>query len=72
MTTKQNNPYVDANGVDRSNEIEFAFETTKAAMMCDPAFYAELLNDFLFQYLHGTKETPTMQMVKKIHIEASK
>lgn len=72
MKTKQNNPYVDANGVDRSNEIEFAFENTKAAMTCDPDFYAELLNDFLFQYIHGTKETPMMQMVKKIYLESSK
>lgn len=65
------NPYVDVNGVDRSNEIDFAFETTLAAMKCDPSFYAELLNDLLYHYLHGTKETPMMLMVKKINLESS-
>lgn len=61
--TRQN-PYIDANNVDRTDEIENAFEPTLKDINNDPGFYAELVNDLLYYWIHGTKETPLMNLVK--------
>lgn len=57
-------PYIDANNVDRTDEIENAFEPTLKDISNDPGFYAELVNDLLYFYLHGTSQTPLMTSIK--------
>lgn len=60
-----NNPYIDINGIDRTDEVSSAFESTLIDVRNDPHFYAELVNDLLYYWVHGTKETPLMQEAKK-------
>jgi hypothetical protein len=62
---KQNNPYLDTYFVDRTEEIEALYKPTLEDIKRDPEFYADLVNDLLFHWLYGTKETPNMVMVKK-------
>ena len=57
-------PYIDANNVDRTQEIEKAFWSTLEDIKNDPFYYAELVNDLLFFYLHGTSQTPLMTSIK--------
>lgn len=59
------NPYLDLNNVDRSNEVEAAFTPTLEDIKSDPQFYAELVNDLMFHYVHGTQETEIMKMAKR-------
>lgn len=59
------NPYVDVNGVDRTDEVENMFDSTLIDIKNDPYYYAELVNDLLYHWVHGTKETPLMQVAKK-------
>jgi hypothetical protein len=69
------NYYIDINFIDRSQEIEDAFSPTLEDIKNDPEFYAELVNDLMFHWMHGTKETPLMVMAKqnyKIGIGESK
>lgn len=60
-----NNPYLDANYVDRTDEIEAAFAPTLDDIGRDPQFYAQLVNDLLYHWIHGTRETALMNMVKE-------
>lgn len=60
-----NNPYVDINGVDRTEEIEAAFAPTLEDIKNDPTFYAELVNDLMYHWMYGTRETPLMVMAKE-------
>ena len=60
-----NNPYIDITGVDRSKQIEDAFASTLEDIKNDPEFYAELVNDLLFHWVYGTRETPLMIKAKK-------
>jgi len=62
---KQNNPYLDMYFVDRTEEIEALYKPTLEDIKRDPEFYADLVNDLLFHWVYGTKETPNMVMVKK-------
>ena len=59
-----NNPYIDINYVDRTKEVEAAFIPTLEDIKNDPEFYAELVNDLMFHWMHGTRETPLMIMAK--------
>ena len=59
------NPYIDINGVDRTSEIEAAFKPTVEDIKEDPLFYAELVNDLMFHWVYGTRETEMMVMAKK-------
>lgn len=59
------NPYIDLNGKDRSKQVEAAFSPTLEDIANDPAFYAELVNDLMFHWVHGTRETPIMIEAKK-------
>lgn len=61
----KNNPYVDINSVDRSKEVEDAYVPTLEDIKEDPEFYAELVNDLMWHWVYGTKETPLMVMAKK-------
>ena len=61
------NYYLDIDWKDRSQEIENAFSPTLEDIKNDPEFYAELVNDLLFHWMYGTKETPLMNVVKRIH-----
>lgn len=63
---KRYNPYLDLNYVDRSEEIDELFEKTLDEIQYDPTFYAELVNDLMFHWVYGTRETKTMQMAKDI------
>lgn len=63
------NPYLDINYVDRSDQIDEAFHRTLEDIKNDPAFYAELVNDLMFHWMYGTRETPLMVMVKEKHIK---
>jgi hypothetical protein len=63
---KRYNPYLDLNYVDRSEEIDNLFDKTLDDIQRDPEFYAELVNDLMFHWVYGTRETKTMNMVKDI------
>lgn len=63
--TKENNPYIDANNIDRAKQIEYAFAPTLEDIYNDPNFYAELVNDLMFHWVHGTKETKLMFSAKE-------
>ena len=58
-------PYIDINYKDRSAEVEAAFAPTLEDIKNDPEFYAELVNDLMFHWMHGTRETPLMNMIKE-------
>lgn len=60
------NPYLDINYVDRSEEIDELFEKTMDEIQLDPTFYAELVNDLMFHWVYGTRETKVMNMAKDI------
>ena len=59
------NYYIDINGIDRTKEIENDFAPTLQDIKEDPEFYAELVNDLMFHWMYGTKETPLMIMAKR-------
>jgi len=59
------NYYIDTNGKDHSQEIENAFAPTLEDIKNDPEFYAELVNDLMFHWIHGTFETTLMNVAKK-------
>ena len=60
----KNNPYLDLNYVDRSVEVEERYQPTLSDIKNDPQYYAELVNDLMFHYVYGTKETPLMVHAK--------
>jgi len=59
------NPYLDINYKDRTSEIEALYQPTLKDIKLDPEMYAELVNDLLFHWVYGTRETPLMNMVKE-------
>lgn len=59
------NVYIDINGIDRRKEVEDAFAPTLEDIKNDPEFYAELVNDLMYHWVYGTRETPLMVMAKK-------
>ena len=63
--TKENNPYIDANNIDRAKQIECAFAPTLEDIQNDPTFYAELVNDLMFHWVYGTQETKLMLSAKE-------
>jgi hypothetical protein len=63
------NPYLDLNNVDRSNEVDAAFIPTLEDIQADPHFYAELVNDLMFHWMYGTRETELMVMAKRNYIQ---
>jgi hypothetical protein len=58
------NPYLDNQYIDRTEEIESHYNATLEDIKNDPEFYAELVNDLMFHWMHGTGETPLMIMAK--------
>jgi len=56
---------VDINFVDRSKEVEEQFAPTLEDIKNDPEFYVELVNDLMWHWVHGTRETPLMVMAKQ-------
>ena len=58
------NPYIDLDYNDRTKQVEDAFAPTLEDIKNDPEFYAELVNDLMFHWLYGTRETPLMNMAK--------
>ena len=59
------NLYIDIDGIDRSKQIEDAFAPTLDDIKEDPEFYAELVNDLMYHWVYGTRETPLMVMAKR-------
>ena len=59
---QKNNPYIDRNNIDRSQEIEDMFSPTLEDIKNDPEFYAELVNDLVFHVMYGTGTTQIMKM----------
>jgi hypothetical protein len=59
------NPYIDINYIDRSHEVEAAFTPTLEDIKNDPEFYAELVNDLMYHWVHNTRETELMVMAKR-------
>ena len=59
------NPYIDTFRVDRTQEIENAFSPTLQDIKEDPEFYAELVNDLMYHWVYGTRETALMVMAKR-------
>ena len=59
------NPYIDINYVNRTKEVEDAFTPTLEDIKNDPTFYAELVNDLMWHWVHGTRETELMVMAKR-------
>ena len=59
------NPYIDINGIDRSQEVEDAFKPTLVDIKNDPELYAELVNDLIWYWVHNTRETELMDIVKR-------
>ena len=62
---KSINPYIDLDYNDRTKQVEDAFAPTLEDIKNDPEFYAELVNDLMFHWLYGTRETPLMNMAKR-------
>ena len=60
----RNNPYLDMNYIDRRQQVEDAFEPTLEDIKNDPEFYAELVNDLMYHWVYGTRETPLMNIAK--------
>ena len=58
-------PYIDLDYNDRTKQVEDAFAPTLEDIKNDPEFYAELVNDLMFHWLYGTRETPLMNMAKR-------
>jgi len=54
------NPYLDINYVDRTDDIEKAYQPTLEDIKADPEYYAELINDLLFHWIYNTRETRLM------------
>jgi hypothetical protein len=65
QSEKPNNPYLDMNWVDRTEEIEARFAPTVDDIKRDPELYAELVNDLLYHWIYSTRETLTMNMFKQ-------
>ena len=61
------NYYIDIDGNDRSKEVDDAFLPTLEDMKNDPEFYAELVNDLMYHWMYGTRETPLMNIAKRNH-----
>jgi hypothetical protein len=61
------NPYIDIDGNDRTQEIENQFSPTLEDIKADPEFYAELVNDLMYHWMYGTRETELMVMAKRNH-----
>ena len=59
------NPYLDMDYVDRRQQVKDAFEPTLEDIKNDPEFYAELVNDLMYHWVYGTRETPLMDMAKR-------
>ena len=59
---QKNNPYIDTNNIDRSQEIEDMFQSTLEDIKNDPEFYAELVNDLMYHVKYGTGVTQIMQI----------
>jgi hypothetical protein len=59
---QKNNPYIDTNNIDRSQEIEDMFQPTLDDIKNDPEFYAELVNDLMYHVKYGTGVTQIMQI----------
>ena len=68
MSTEEkdlSNPYLDMNWQDRTEEISSRFAKTVDDIKRDPELYAELVNDLLYHWIHGTRETLMMNMFKQ-------
>ena len=63
--TVEHSPYVDLNYVDRTAEIEARFHPTLDDIKRDPELYAEVVNDLLYHWIYGTRETIMMNMFKQ-------
>jgi hypothetical protein len=59
---QKNNPYIDTNNIDRSQEIEDMFQPTLEDIKSDSEFYAELVNDLIYHVKYGTGVTQIMQI----------
>jgi len=59
---QKNNPYIDTNNIDRSQEIEDMFQPTLEDIKNDPEFYAELVNDLMYHVKYGTSITKIMKI----------
>jgi hypothetical protein len=59
------NYYIDINFKDRLQEIENAFQPTLEDIKNDPEFYAELVNDLMYHWIYGTRETPMMNLARQ-------
>lgn len=64
MWEKQNY-YLDIDWKDRSKEVEDAFSPTLEDIKNDPEFYAELVNDLIYHWVYGTRETPMMNLARQ-------
>ena len=58
------NPYIDQNRIDRSSQVENAYTPTLEDIKRDPQFYAMLVNDLLYHWIYGTRETALMIIAK--------
>jgi hypothetical protein len=58
------NPYLDLNYIDRTDEVEAQYEPTLEDIKRDPHLYAELVNDLMFHWMYGTRETALMKLAK--------
>lgn len=54
------NPYLDHNFNDVTNEVEEMQTRLLADIKADPHYYAELVADLYFHWKRGTYETPLM------------
>ena len=59
------NYYIDINFKDRLQEIENAFQPTLENIKNDPELYAELVNDLMYHWIYGTRETPMMNLARQ-------
>lgn len=64
---KKETYYIDANGIDRTEQLELAVEASFEELKDDPHFYAELVSDLMFHWIYGTEETPLMKMARENH-----
>ena len=66
------NPYIDIKYVDRTYEIEEAFEPTLEDVQNNPQFYTRLVIDLMSHWIHGTRETATMINAKDFVLNLNK
>lgn len=66
------NPYIDINYVDRTDQIEEAFQPTLEDIQNNPEYYTRLVIDLMSHWVYGTRETAIMINAKDFVLNLKK